>query len=475
MRYAFLRKNHATILACLFSLLLVATSYLSIDATDSINVNLHVEGCNNNYVCEAVIGEDALSCPNDCTYVAPTSTPPEEPEDDEETGGTSGSKVKKTGQHSPLLISVGDIRSTGSEITITWTTTHPSNGSVVWSSGTNYNLGTLQEIGFVRDHSFTLSNLPLNTSYSLTLTATDLYGRVVRQTVFASTQAGPAPSPVVEEVRITQQEGGAVIQWQNPDTDFDYIRIVRSDSFFPSGPFDGEVVYEGSAQSFFDSELEENTRYFYSIFVKSGNDFSPGVLRNFILRPEQDFFGSTGEPVTVFGPIYDSTVITNIDSSNVGNALRIYQEGTEVSRANNTFDVRNGYEVVVAVDKTELIPSSAQVFISYFPSAQMVDGREYVLEYDGSRQKFVTSFTVSNRDQNAPFILYIRNNQEIKGYMGYLSAKVLSREAEEQNWWSGLLKNDLFVSVLLFSFCLIFIAFLWLMLFWTKRKMSEEN
>ena len=38
---------------------------------DTVPVNLHVNGCNNNGVCEAIIGEDILSCPGDCTPPPP--------------------------------------------------------------------------------------------------------------------------------------------------------------------------------------------------------------------------------------------------------------------------------------------------------------------------------------------------------------------------------------------------------------------
>src|SRR5690606_4479282 len=110
------------------------------------------------------------------------------------------------------------------------------------------------------------------------------------------------------------QHKEALLTWKNPSQQFDYVRIVKSETFFPSNPYDGTVLYEGSAQSFFDSNVREGVRYFYTLFVRKGNEFSSGALHSFMIHPDSGFFGETGHPVTIFGPIYDSAVISNIDS-----------------------------------------------------------------------------------------------------------------------------------------------------------------
>ncbi len=48
-----------------------------------------------------------------------------------------------------------------------------------------------------------------------------------------------------------------------------FVRILRSTTGFPTGPLDeGIVVYEGRGTTFFDTDVENGIRYFYSLFVK---------------------------------------------------------------------------------------------------------------------------------------------------------------------------------------------------------------
>ncbi|MFA7193727.1 MAG: hypothetical protein WC087_02325 [Candidatus Paceibacterota bacterium] len=60
----------------LFSTPLFLKAQLNTQSGDT-DVNLIVEGCNNNLICEANIGEDLATCPNDCSFIPPA-------EDDEE-------------------------------------------------------------------------------------------------------------------------------------------------------------------------------------------------------------------------------------------------------------------------------------------------------------------------------------------------------------------------------------------------------
>lgn len=455
-----------TILACAFSVAIIFLAHVSarLDAADTVNVNLYVDGCNNNYVCEAVIGEDANTCPLDCAPAQPDPTP----EEDDRDGRSGDRKVTQTA----LEIDVNTIVVLKNSIEVTWRTNLPANGSVEWSSGPSYNIGSLREIGFTREHSFTLTGLAYDSQYVLTLTATDLYGRTMRTSVLAHTEPMSVPTPSVENATVTQQNDGSVLQWKNPSHDFEYVRIMKSENFFPQDPFDGELIYEGGAQSFFDSEVFEGVRYFYSIFAKGPQGFSEGSLRSFVLKSDSDFFGTQGEPVTVFGPIYDFTKVTDIDKSDLYGKFTLTQNGVETSRAGNVFYVKNNADVFVTVDKAASIPATADLFISYFPTAGMTDSQEYVLKFDSESQKFITSFTVSNIDQSAPFILYIRNNEEITGYIGYLSVELSALTSEKQNFVKRLFSNDLFASLVLLSFFLLLLLALLVILL---SKKDEKN
>jgi len=69
------------------------------------------------------------------------------------------------------------------------------------------------------------------------------------------------------------------LTWQNPDYDFAAIIIVRQANSIPSGPQDGEVVYNGLGEETWDYDVEEGIRYYYAAFVRSqDNRYSSGVV-----------------------------------------------------------------------------------------------------------------------------------------------------------------------------------------------------
>ncbi len=471
VRLVTFKKNALTIAALLFSTVCIfGTSLLTHVSADSVDVHLNVEGCNNNYICEAVIGEDINSCPNDCTPVVPT---PPTLDDDENNSGSSGSKIEN--EEAAFNIFIDSIITTPSTIKIIWKTSAPTMGSLTWSNGSGFNLGSLQEVGYTTTHTLVLNNLLADTSYSIALTATDLEGLSRVYNLNATTEKITIVFEPVTDFFVSPRDSGVILSWKNPPTDFEYVRIVRSDDFFPGTPYEGEVIYEGSAQSYFDSEIESDVRYYYSIFVKGKNGFSPGVLQNFIRNNERDLFEDVGEPITIFGPIYDSTVISDLDQSDIESLFHVYQDGIEVSRANNIFYVKNGRDIVMTVDKSLAIPSDSQVFVSYLRASQGSDGYRYSLEYNEKERKFITTFKVQNSEINTPFILYIRNNQQVSGYVGYLNTETTFTTENQDKSVFGLLKNDFVVSLMYVLLFILFIIGLWYFFVLKKKENHLET
>lgn len=81
-------------------------------------------------------------------------------------------------------------------------------------------------------------------------------------------------------VKIKSTVLGIFLSWENPlDEDLDYIRIMRNTDRFYSNPFVGELIYEGKINSFIDSNVTPDNRYFYTLFSrdKIGN-YSSGSL-----------------------------------------------------------------------------------------------------------------------------------------------------------------------------------------------------
>jgi hypothetical protein len=64
-------------------------------------------------------------------------------------------------------------------------------------------------------------------------------------------------------------DNGIDLSWSNPiDPRFISVRIMRSNIFFPNNPNDGQLIYEGSEQSFFDASAVVGKTYYYAIFAE---------------------------------------------------------------------------------------------------------------------------------------------------------------------------------------------------------------
>lgn len=59
------------------------------------------------------------------------------------------------------------------------------------------------------------------------------------------------------------------LTWKNPSNkDFEAVIIVRKQNNAPSGPNDGTLIYEGTAETYRDSSISKGIVYHYKIFAK---------------------------------------------------------------------------------------------------------------------------------------------------------------------------------------------------------------
>lgn len=88
----------------------------------------------------------------------------------------------------------------------------------------------------------------------------------------ASPQAADTTPPAeVSQLDAASQQGPIELTWQNPaDADFAGVRIQRSEQGYPASIYDGITVYEGSAQTFTDTNVVIGTIYYYTVFTYDG-------------------------------------------------------------------------------------------------------------------------------------------------------------------------------------------------------------
>jgi hypothetical protein len=86
----------------------------------------------------------------------------------------------------------------------------------------------------------------------------------------------------------TYQSGpnNVLLTWSNPSfVGFQAVRIVRGENSVVSNPTGGTLIYDGSAQSITDSNIQPDKTYYYTLFVRATTgDYSSGVVA-FVVTP----------------------------------------------------------------------------------------------------------------------------------------------------------------------------------------------
>ena len=142
-------------------------------------------------------------------------------------------------------------------------------------------------------HTVTLPNLQPGTSYYFEITAKTAGGEETTTTVYIVKTLPPSVPPEkeaplnVENFVASPDDREIELTWKNPlDTDFAGVKIMRSEEFYPTGSSEGFVIYEGSAESFLDTGLENGTRYYYTAFAyDTDSNFSSGAIASAIPQP----------------------------------------------------------------------------------------------------------------------------------------------------------------------------------------------
>ncbi|HVS79444.1 MAG TPA: fibronectin type III domain-containing protein [Candidatus Paceibacterota bacterium] len=224
---------------------------------------------------DAAGNESAQSAGASTTTLAATVTPPTPP-----SGGSSGSSV--------AMLSIYDVAITAGtdSAIITWNTSFDSAATVSWGKTADAAQGAAGEAMSSRSHAMRIDNLEPGTRYFFRIDALGVNGsRATLGNLSVMTLANANEAPAnVKDFTARQEGNGIRLSWQNPsDPDFDSVRIVKSDTFFPNDPQDGEVVYEGRAQDFKDTEVQDGATYYYAAFAKNkkGN-YSSGAAASAI-------------------------------------------------------------------------------------------------------------------------------------------------------------------------------------------------
>lgn len=212
--------------------------------------------------------ESARSATSSATTPAEDAQPP--------TGG-AGDNIEED-----VLISDVDVTVGSTTATIRWTTDLATRGSIAWGETAEYEHGTAQKLTLGANHEFSITELTPGTTYFFEARAEPVNGETARHQGTFTTLSVPDTTPPANpsDFSARSTEPGIELTWSTPlEDDFDGVRIVRSDQFYPVDLTDGEVIYEGESAGILDINVLPGVRYYYTLFAyDKERNYSSGVV-----------------------------------------------------------------------------------------------------------------------------------------------------------------------------------------------------
>jgi hypothetical protein len=263
-------------------------SFAQSNDNGDVNINLNVPGCNLNGICEAPLEEDNVSCPLDCPLVTPPIPDPVVFNESR----SSGNRIFD------ITVTVGTTTAV-----ITWRTEISALTTLSWGLTPDYTSGAISEVLYLKKHRAVLTDLEPGTLYYFKIQGRDIMG--VPLGISGLTFHTFSPDYVPPNISLFKatvlDESYVVLTWRNSSPQYP-VRIVRSDIFYPTSPYEGKVVFEGFGSRTEDHDVLKGKIYYYTAFVDAGNKkYSSGVMAVAYI-PSRHPIVDLDEPIRVTKP-----------------------------------------------------------------------------------------------------------------------------------------------------------------------------
>lgn len=179
----------------------------------------------------------------------------------------------------PVISNVRAENITDSGAMILWNTNEPATSLVDYGLTDAYgSQGT--SAGLVTSHAVPIAGLLPDTLYHFRVTSVDGYSNGSTSADFTFRTLPDATPPTNVTLTATPGDGQVTLGWTvPPESDFAGVRIVRREDGFPTGPFDGTVVYDGAGTSFVDTDVTNGITYYYGAYAYDANgNYASGAL-----------------------------------------------------------------------------------------------------------------------------------------------------------------------------------------------------
>lgn len=400
-------------------------------------------GCNNNGVCEAQRLEDDQNC-QDCAPSNPANI-------------FGGGLIYKEPVFQIENLAVKNI--TFDSAVITWTTPKQSICKVYFGFTKDYEKAIVSETQFSKGHTLNLENLQIFSKYHFKISCLDETGRKTETedhsfstlTVIANVTA----------LKAIGGEGQIFLSWVNPkDDNFQSVRVLRNENFYPASPEDGTLIYEGADSSLVDSGLINRKNYFYGVYVldKNGNYSSGAGIMAIPQKKEAPFVPGQLKKLS----------LSDFDFYSAGEKIFL-KEG-------NLLEIEKSKPLIISIDYSK-VPSAYKKIIAEIAVSDLRFA--YIFELNQEETVYSTAFIVPDGLGKFPLSISIFNTENnlvekldatLKTFEKAAPGIPAVQKIKEKKHSFALVANAILLLLLL-----LLLAILFLFLGKDKKKKKRKN
>ena len=334
--------------------------------------------------------------------------------------------------------------------TINWVTNDLALSRVSWGTSPDYRDGTIAGEQYTKNHSTLISDLVANKRYYFQIISIGANGAESRYGDVFVTLNPPdteAPSNVSEFSAIAQLTY-IQLSWNNPpETDFTFLRIVKSDKFFPLDPLNGEVIYEGSGRSFSDFYVTPGIIYYYTVFARdvNGNYSSGSVAYSMIASSDGVNTDPTAPAVDIQLPSVKNPPLFPSAFKDFNFSLR---DGLTLDLEESTIPV--GQPLEISIPKDRLPDDGSFLTLTVEDPGKKMASSTYLFFYDQVNQNYKVKTQAFKTPKNYSLVVTVFNSTKliIEKVSGSVEVVSEAQAAEGQGSQDEGLPNSIILGTL---------------------------
>lgn len=368
-----------------------------------------------------------------------------------------------------------NVTTSSNSATINWVTDELATYRVIYGTTTEYLSGSIAKDRYATTHSALVSDLAPNTTYYFSVRAIDQSGNESVYTGVFITLVPPdteAPSNVSEFIALPQINK-IQLTWNNsPEPDFSYVRIIKSEKFFPTDPLNGEVIYQGKGTSFIDTNVVPGVIYFYAAFAKDyAGNYSSGSVAYTMIPSSDDLnkdpnaptvdiqlpFVSTPPQLPI--PFHDFLVSDN--------------QGSQISLEDSEIPV--GQSLEIAIPKEKLPNDGAFLTLTVSDEGKKNTPSTYLFAYDEVNENYKVKTPAFKTVKRYSLVVTVFSSSKliIEKVIGKVEVVKEAKASDGSSGGSGGLPAGIIIGTAILASVLVTVHF-W-RLVRIKKKMSAKS